>query len=91
MFQFENKPSSEAKRKNKTKTFKNKTFSPWRRFVFKQKYWAICLNIYTCFFENRATKKFQSLALIGNLMALVTWKVKSHLKKKLLNTWASIW
>ena len=21
-------------------------FSPWRRFVFKPKYWAICLNIY---------------------------------------------
>ena len=24
------------------------SFSPWRRFVFKPKYWAICLNIY-CF------------------------------------------
>ena len=22
------------------------SFSPWRRFVFKPKYWAICLNIY---------------------------------------------
>ena len=28
--------------------------------------------IYTWFFENRATKKCQSLALIVNLMALVT-------------------
>ena len=28
--------------------------------------------IYTCFFENRASKTGQSLALIGNLMALVT-------------------
>ena len=27
---------------------------------------------YTWFFENRATKTCQSLALIGNLMALVT-------------------
>ena len=35
-------------------------------------------------FENRATKKCQSLALIGNLMALLTGKEKSHLKKKLL-------
>ena len=47
--------------------------------------------MYTWFFENRATKTCQSLALIGNLMALITWKVKSHLKKKFLNTWASIW
>ena len=29
-------------------------------------------NKYTWFFENRATKKCQSLTLIGNLMALVT-------------------
>ena len=41
--------------------------------------------IYSWFFENRATKTCQSLALIGNLMALVARKVKSHLKKKLLN------
>ena len=46
--------------------------------------------MYTWFFENRATKTCQFLALIGNLMALITWKVKSHLKKKFLNTWASI-
>ena len=39
------------------------------------------LEIYTSFFENRATKKGQSLALIVNLIALVTWKEKSHLKK----------
>ena len=31
-----------------------------------------CDFIYTWFFENRATKKCQSLALIVNLMALVT-------------------
>ena len=42
--------------------------------------------MYAWFFENRATKTRQSLALIGNLMALVTRKVKSHRKKKLLNT-----
>ena len=29
-------------------------------------------NMYTWFFENRATKTCKSLALIGNLMALVT-------------------
>ena len=29
-------------------------------------------NMYTWFLENRATKTCQSLALIGNLMALVT-------------------
>ena len=38
---------------------------------------------YTWFFENRATKKYQSLSLIGNLMALLNGK--SHLKKKFLN------
>ena len=26
------------------------SFSPWRRFVFKPKYWAICLNIYVFLF-----------------------------------------
>ena len=29
-------------------------------------------NMYTWFFENRTTKTYQSLALIGNLMAPVT-------------------
>ena len=33
------------------------------------------------FFENRATKTCQCLALIGNLIPLFTWKVKSDLKK----------
>ena len=47
--------------------------------------------MYTWFLENRATKTCQSLATTGNLMALVTWKVNPHLKKKFLNTWASIW
>ena len=46
----------------------------------------IYIYIYTWFFENRATKTCQSLALIGNLMSLLTRKVKSHLKKKVLNT-----
>ena len=35
--------------------------------------------------KNPAPKTCQSLALIGNLMPLLTWKVKSHLKKKFLN------
>ena len=48
--------------------------------------------IYTrFFFENRATKTCQSLELIVNLMPLLTGKIKSHLKKKLLNARASIW
>ena len=46
--------------------------------------------LYTCFFENPATKTCQSPALIGDLTPLRTGKVKSHLKKKLLNTRASI-
>ena len=46
--------------------------------------------LYTWFFENPATKTCQSPALIGDLTPLRTGKVKSHLKKKLLNTRASI-
>ena len=47
----------------------------------------IIYNIYTCFFfENRATKTCQSLVVIGNLMPFFSGKVKSHLKKKFLNT-----
>ena len=42
------------------------------------------------FFENRAAKTCQSLALIVNLMPLLIEKVKFHLKKKLLNARASI-
>ena len=61
-----------------------------KHLIFIEKIHSI-KNMYTCFFENRTTKTCQSLALIGNLMALVTWKVKSHLKKKFLNTWTSIW
>ena len=38
-------------------------------------------------FENRATKKYQSLSLIGNLMALLNGK--SHLKETFLNVPAS--
>ena len=39
------------------------------------------INTYTWFFESRVTKTCQPLALIGNLMPLLTGKVKSHLKK----------
>ena len=39
-------------------------------------------STYTWFYENRATKTCQCLALIGNLMPLFTGKVKSHRKKK---------
>ena len=39
------------------------------------------INTYTWFSENRATKTCQPLALIGNIMPLLTGKVKSHLKK----------
>ena len=54
----------------------------WPIFLFSR----IIINvIIPGFLKNRATKICQSLALIGDLMALVTWKVKSHLKKKLLN------
>ena len=42
------------------------------------------------FFENRATKICQSLELVVNLMPLLIEKIKSHLKKKLLNARASI-
>ena len=42
------------------------------------------------FFENRATKTCQSLKLVVNLMPLLIEKIKSHLKKKLLNARASI-
>ena len=45
---------------------------------------------YTWFFENRASNKCLSLTLIGNLMTIITGKVKSHLKNKFLNTQASI-
>ena len=37
-------------------------------------------NRYTCYFENRATKTYQSLALIGIFLPLLTGKVKSQLK-----------
>ena len=40
--------------------------------------------MYTWVFENLATKTCQSLALIGNLMSFLTWKVKSFFKKKIL-------
>ena len=51
-----------------------------------------CLFLYVpvFFFENRATKTCKSLELIVNLMPLLTGKIKSHLKKKLLNARASI-
>ena len=39
----------------------------------------IRLDMYL-FFENRATKTCQFLALISNLMPRLTGKVKSHLK-----------
>ena len=47
----------------------------------------ICLFFFCFFFfENRATKTCQSLALISNLMSLLSGNVKSHLKKRFLNT-----
>ena len=49
------------------------------------------IYLFSFFFLNRATKACQSLAVIGNLMSLLNGKVKFHLKKRFLNTWASIW
>ena len=48
-------------------------FAPKRQTSVVLRNKRITMNcIYTWFFENRATKKCQSLALIVNLMALVT-------------------
>ena len=57
----------------------NSIYSRNNSALFQKNYKYI--NTYTWFFESRATKTCQPLALIRNLMPLLTGKVKSHLKK----------
>ena len=47
---------------------------------------SLLLNHIYLVIEKRATKTCQCLALIGNIMPLLSGNVKSQLKKKFLNT-----
>ena len=64
------------------------SFSPWRRFVFKPKYWAICLNIYIfCFillFTSSSPCRRDQFAVLyfsTSLIVLIqvyNWEIRHH-------------
>ena len=64
------------------------SFSPWRKFVFKPKYWAICLNIYIfvlffCFNTSSSPCRKDQFAVSYFSTSIVTiqvynWEIRHH-------------